>query len=52
MGAEGHRKQSPAASAFPRLGNRLALVPAQRLNGQAGVPQVDRGHGDGGLGEG
>ncbi len=26
--------------AFPRLGNGLALVPAQRLDGQPGVPQI------------
>ncbi len=28
------------ASPFPRLGNGLALVPAQRLDGQPRVPQV------------
>ena len=35
-----------------RLGNRLALVPAQRLDRKPGQPQIGRSHGLGGLGEG
>ncbi len=41
----------PAGLALPRLGNRLALVPAQRLNGQPGVPQIGLVHGDRRLGQ-
>ena len=36
---------------FPRLGNGVALVPAQGLNGKPGVPQIDRRHGDRRLGQ-
>ncbi len=43
--------ESPAVSVFPRRGDRLALVAAQRLDGQPGVPQVRLGHGDGRLGQ-
>ncbi len=38
--------ESPAVLAFRRLGNGLALVLAQRLDGQPGVPQIGLGHGD------
>ncbi len=37
---------APAMTAFRRLGNRLPLVPAQRLDRKPGPPQVDLGHGD------
>ena len=33
---------APAMTAFRRRDNRLALVPAQRLDGQPGVPQAAR----------
>ncbi len=33
------------ASVFPHPGNGLALVPAQRLERQPGLPQVDLCHG-------
>ncbi len=41
----------PAGLVLPHLGNRLALVPAQGLDGQPGVPQVHLGHGDRLLGQ-
>ncbi len=44
-------KGKPAASPFPRLCNGLALVLAQRLDRQPGVPQVDLGHGGRRLGQ-
>ena len=37
-------------SVFRRRGNRRALVLAQRLDRQAGVPQIDLDHGDRRLG--
>ncbi len=40
-----------AGLALPHRGNGLALVPAQRLDRQAGVPKVDLGHGDRRLGQ-
>ncbi len=44
--------KKPAASPFPRLGNGLALVAAQRLDRKPGPPQIGLGHGLRGLGEG
>ncbi len=41
----------PAGLALPHRGNGLALVLAQRLDGQAGVPKVGLGHGDRRLGQ-
>ena len=35
----------PAGLALPHRGNGLALVLAQRLDGQAGVPQIGLVHG-------
>ncbi len=37
--------KKPAASAFRRLGNRLALLEAQRLDRKPGPPQIGLGHG-------
>ncbi len=42
---------APAMTAFRRLGNGLALVPPQRLDGQPRPPQIGLGHRDGGLGQ-
>ena len=41
--ATGRQKEKPAASPFPRLGDGLALVPAQRLDGQPRPPQIGLG---------
>ncbi len=38
-------------TAFRHLGNRLALVKAQRLDGQPGPPQIGLFHGDRRLGQ-
>ncbi len=40
------RRSGAVASPFPHLGNHLALVPAQRLDRQPGLPQIGLGHGD------
>ena len=40
------------ALAFHRFGDRRALVLAQRLHGQLGVPEVDLVHGLRGTGQG